>query len=156
MRRSARHAASLLLLAIAATPAPARADDLADVLAANHAFDQALSHRDMRALDALWAHDADVTCIHPSGRALLVGWEAVRKSWAEGTFRRFGEMNVTMADPHVRIHGTVAVVVGVEAVRAKRADDGQAVEFQALTTNTYEKRDGRWLMTHHHASRAAR
>ena len=47
----------------------------------------------------------------------------------------------------------MATVVGTERFQGKRVDNGQSVEFQALTTNIFEKRDGRWLMTHHHASR---
>ena len=142
-----------LVVLLAMVGSPAWADDKADVLAANQAFDSAVSKRDINALEPLWAHDANVTIIHPSSKEPLVGWDAVRKSWAEGTLARFSEIQLSMPNPHVRVNGTTATVVGIEMFRAKRADNGQTVEFQALTTNTFEKRDGRWLMTHHHASR---
>ena len=146
------HLAVLVLFAsVLATPV--RADDNADVLAANKAFDAALSNRNIDDLDPLWAHDSAVTIIHPSSKQPLIGWEAVRKSWAEGTLARFSELTVSMTDPSVRVNGNTAVVVGIENVRGKRADNGAAVEFVALTSNTFEKRDGRWLMVHHHASR---
>jgi ketosteroid isomerase-like protein len=132
---------------------PVQADDKADVLAANKAFDAAVSNRNIDHLDPLWANDGSVTIIHPSSKAPLVGWEAVRKSWAEGTLARFSELSVSMIDPDVRISGNTAVAVGIEIVKGKRADNGAAVEFAALTTNVYEKRDGRWLMIHHHGSR---
>jgi ketosteroid isomerase-like protein len=142
---------TLLLASVLATPV--KADDKADVLAANKAFDTAVSNRNIDQLDPLWAHDSSVTIIHPSSKAPLVGWEAVRKSWAEGTLARFSELSVSMSEPDVRLNGNTAVAVGIEVVKGKRADSGAAVEFAALTTNIYEKRDGRWLMVHHHGSR---
>ena len=131
----------------------ARADDKTDVLAANKAFDAAVSKRSIDDLDPLWVHDGSATIIHPSSKAPLVGWDAVRKSWMEGTFARFSELSVSMSDPSIRVSGNTAVAVGIEIVRGKRADNGAMAEFMALTTNTYEKRDGRWLMVHHHGSR---
>lgn len=132
---------------------PALADDHAEVLAANRAFDAAVSGRDIKVLDPLWAHDGSVTIIHPSSKTPLVGWGAVRKSWAEGTLARFSELSVAMANPSVRVRGDVAVVTGIEVVQGKRAGTGESAAFSALTTNVYEKRDGRWLMVHHHGSR---
>ena len=38
-------------------------------------------------------------------------------------------------------------------VRGKMKD-GQEVAWIALGTNIYEKREGKWLMVHHHASKA--
>ena len=132
---------------------PAWADDHADVLAANRAFDRALSERNIATLEPLWAHDGTATIIHPSSKVPLAGWEAVRKSWAEGALARFSELSVSMDAPHVHVIGNTAVVVGIEIVRGKRANNGEGVEFSALTTNVYEKRNGRWLMVHHHGSR---
>lgn len=144
---------TLLLLFATVLATPVRADDKANVLAANHAFDTAISKRNIADLDPLWAHDDSVSIVHPSSKVPLIGWEAVRKSWVEGTFARFSELSASMTDPNIRVNGNTAVAVGIEIVRGKRADNGAAVEFTALTTNTYEKRDGHWLMVHHHASR---
>ena len=124
---------------------------LAAVAQANRAFDEALSRRDLRAVEQAWLQDAHVIAVHPNGRPPAVGWEAVRKSW-EAAFANFPELSVTMAQPVVRAMGNVAVVVGTELVRGKRPD-GTTVEFQASTTNVFELRDGNWLMVHHQASR---
>ena len=67
-----------------------------------------------------------------------------------GGIARFSELSVSIINPDVRRSGNTAVA---EIVKGKRADNGAAVEFAALTTNVYEKRDGRWLMVHHHGSR---
>ncbi len=130
----------------------ARADDKAEVLAANRAVSAAFSTLDIKAFDPLWAHDDSVTIIHPVSKAVLVGWEAVRKSWADGTLSRYKEITIAMDDPSISVSNNVALVVGIEKVRGIRVN-GDAAEFSALTTNVYEKRNGHWLMVHHHASR---
>jgi len=137
------------------TVATADAQDAAEagkITAVDEAFDAALSRKDIAALDAAWAHDASVTAVHPASKTVIVGWEAVRKSW-EGAFETFAELAVTLKEPNVRVVHHTAWVVGVETVRGRLAS-GASVEFAALTTNIYEKRGERWLMVHHQASRA--
>ena len=118
----------------------------------NEQFDAALSRRDISALDAAWAHDDSVTAIHPSSKAVVTGWDAVRKSW-QGAFDAFPELSVTLKDASVRVVGNLASVVGVETIRGRRPN-GETAEFAALTTNIYELRNGSWLMVHHQASRS--
>jgi ketosteroid isomerase-like protein len=104
----------------------AQADDKSDVIIANQAFDNAVAKRDINAVEALWAHDANVTIIHPASKEPLVGWDAVRKSWAEGTLALFSEIELSLPNPQVRVNGSTATVVGVEKFQGKRADNGQA------------------------------
>jgi ketosteroid isomerase-like protein len=82
---------------------------------------------------------------------LIVGWDAVRKSW-EGTFDRFAEISVSMKEPQIHVAQNVAWVVGLESVQGK-FKNADAVSFTAFTTNMYEERDGRWLMVLHTTSR---
>ena len=149
MRRNLILGGAAALVALP-TIAPAQAGAEA-VMAANAAFDAALSRRDIDALDGMWLHAPHVVAIHPAGRTPLVGWDAVRRSWVE-TCERFSELSVTLADPKAHIAGDTAWVVGIEAVRGKRKD-GADVSFPALTTNVYERHGGKWLMVLHHASR---
>jgi len=102
-------------------------------------------------MEKVWATEPYVVAIHPASKALIVGWDAVRKSW-EGTFDRFSEISVSMQDPKIHINANVAWVIGVEAVQGK-LKNGDPVNFAAFTTNMYEKRDGRWLMVLHTTSR---
>ena len=44
-----------------------------------------------------------------------------------------------MADPIIKVNGSIARVVGLEKVRGKMKD-GQGFAFTALGTNIYEKR----------------
>jgi len=125
--------------------------DIEAVTAANLAFDTALSTRDINAMEKVWAAEPYVIAVHPASKVLIVGWDAVRKSW-EGTFDRFAEISVSMKEPQIHVAKNVAWVVGIESAQEK-FKNGDAVSFTAFTTNMYEKRDGRWLMVLHTTSR---
>jgi ketosteroid isomerase-like protein len=125
--------------------------ELEAVAAANFGFEHALAARDINAMAKVWAPETNVLAIHPSSKAVIVGWEAVRKSW-EGVFDRFTEINVSMKEPQIRISENVAWIVGIEAAEGKLKSGDQA-RFAAFTTNMYEKRNGRWLMVLHASSR---
>ncbi len=45
------------------------------------------------------------------------------------------------------------MAVAVTPVRQK-VRGGAALDYTALATFAFERRDGRWLLVHHHASRA--
>ena len=125
--------------------------DIEAVSAANLAFDRALSARDINAMEKVWAAEPYVIAVHPASKILIVGWDAVRKSW-EGTFDRFSEISVSMKEPQIHVTQNVAWVVGVESAQGK-FKNGNPVSFAAFTTNMYEKQDGRWLMVLHTTSR---
>ena len=125
--------------------------DIEAVSAANLAFDRALSARDINAVEKVWAAGPYVIAVHPASKILIVGWDAVRKSW-EGTFDRFSEVSVSTKEPQIHVTQNIAWVVGVESVQGK-FKNGDPVSFAAFTTNMYEKQDGRWLMVLHTTSR---
>jgi ketosteroid isomerase-like protein len=125
--------------------------DLEAVAAANLAFDTAISSRDIKAMEKVWAGEPYVIAVHPASKALIIGWDAVRQSW-EGTFDRFAEISVSMKEPQIHLAQNMGWVVGIESVQGK-SKNGDAVSFTAFTTNVYEKRDGRWLMVLHTTSR---
>lgn len=139
-----------LLLVISGT-AFARADDKADVLAANAQVEQAFSKLDVKAIEATWAQDGSVSVIHPSSKAPILGWEAVQKTYADHPVR-YKDFSVAMNNPQVTTNGNVAWVIGIEKVYAHRAN-GDVLDISALTTNIFEKRGDKWLLVHHHASR---
>jgi ketosteroid isomerase-like protein len=151
-RRGALVAGLILIAASAGVgaqqPSPSNSNT---VLAANQAFDNALSARDIVAIDSLWAKEPHVIAIHPASKNVIVGWDAVRKSW-EATFDRFSEISVSMTDPQIHVADNVAWVVGVERVEGK-TKTGDPVSFAAFTTNMYERRNGSWLMVLHTTSR---
>ena len=149
MKSFSRSLISLLLVAFGAVSA--RANDKADVLAANTQVEQAFSKLDVKAIEATWAQDGSVSVIHPSSKVPVLGWEAVQKSYADHPVR-YKDFSVVMDNPQVTVNGNVAWVVGIEKVYAHRAN-GDVLDISALTTNIFEKRSGKWLLVHHHASR---
>src|SRR3954465_14894340 len=107
MRRTlvAGIAATLIGLAVAGPETQAQTMDAETVRAAAAAFYAALNARDIRAMEPLWARDADPVMIHPSGpfaRSPAVGWEAVRRSFAEA-WPRFADWSVRVDNMRVRI-----------------------------------------------------
>lgn len=122
--------------------------------AANKAFYQALSAGSIQGISEACAHDDDVTALHEASRSVAVGWQEVLDTWKAVPFDSFSELSVVVSGEVIRVHGPFAWAAGFEKVRG-RTKDGQDFSFTPLGTNIYEKRDGRWLMVHHHASKAA-
>ena len=136
--------------------AHAQPSDAEAVRAAALAFYAALNARDIRAMEAVWSRDADPVLIAPASRSPVVGWEAVRRSFEEA-WRRFEAFSVTVSEPmRVRVGREGALVVAVTPVRTKLRGGGGAVGYTALGTTVFERRDGRWLVVHHHASQVPR
>jgi ketosteroid isomerase-like protein len=129
-------------------------DDEVAVGAANEAFYRALSAGSIEGIAAACAQDDDVTALHEASKAVAVGWPAVLATWNDVPFDAFAQLSVVMSGPVVKVRGPFAWVAGLEKVRGS-TKDGNAFSFTALGTNIYEKRDGRWLIVHHHASKAA-
>jgi ketosteroid isomerase-like protein len=132
----------------------ARADEVADVRAANKAYERAFSSLDIKTIEATWAHDPTVTVVHPSSKMVLVGWDAVRKSYADQPSRH-KDFSVTMDDPMITVRGDIAWVVGIEKVHTVLTS-GETADLSVLATSIYEKRNAGWLMVHHHGSRVSK
>ena len=121
----------------------------AAVAAANTAFYQALEARDLAAMDRVWAHEESASCVHP-GWHRLDGWTEIRRSW-ENIFANARPWSVFCEDVRVEVSGDVGWVTCVEAITPFGADpDEETARMQA--TNILARRDGRWLLLHHHAS----
>jgi ketosteroid isomerase-like protein len=154
MRRTLLLGSAALLAGLATGMGGARAQQAPEaeaIRAANAAFYAALSARDIEALERVWARDGQVFNIFGASRTPLVGWGAVRGAY-EDLFNRFPELSVAMPEPLIGQNGDSALVVGVETLRG-RLPSGEAANLLLPTTNAFVKRDGRWLMVHHHSSR---
>ena len=121
------------------------------LLTANRVFDEALSRLDIAALSAMSLREPHVFAIHPGAREITFGHEAVGKSW-QSVADRFSELSVVLRDPRAVMRDGVGWVTGTETVTGKRKT-GEAVSYSALTTNIFELRDGRWLLSAHLTSR---
>ena len=117
---------------------------------ANARFYRALEELDLPAMDALWAHEGWVRCVHP-GWDILVGWDAVRESWDQ-IFASTRWLRVTPTAIEAAVVGEMGVVVCSENITATTEGDvGVAV---AQATNLFRMTPAGWRMFHHHASPA--
>ncbi|HEX8090734.1 MAG TPA: nuclear transport factor 2 family protein [Blastocatellia bacterium] len=124
------------------------AEDRIRVERANAAFYRALESSVIEQMDEVWAHDTWVRCVHP-GWEMLIGWTQVRESWVM-IFEGGQKMRASPSDVWVCLSGEFAWVTCTENITVfNESGFGSA---QALATNLFVCREGRWLMVHHHAS----
>ena len=95
----------------------------------------------------VWAHQPDVTTLHPIG-GRQVGWNEVRAS-----FEQFAQLcsggELALRDPLIRVASDLAYELAIEAGEATVA--GQQVRFDHRVTNIYRRDAGGWKMVHHHS-----
>lgn len=122
--------------------------DIEAVREANEVFYQAFEKLDIHQMDALWVREDYVKCIHP-GWEVRVGWQEVRDSWVL-IFNHTYEIKFSVNLLDVVVRGDWAWVVCLEMISTQ--DQGNWVEGRVLSTNIFERHEGRWLMIHHHGS----
>jgi ketosteroid isomerase-like protein len=117
---------------------------------ANHRFYRAMETRDLAAMEALWLHAPFTHCVHP-GREALVGWKAIRESWAR-LFTNTGWLRVTPTTLRVEVLGEIAILTCTENISSKSHDEvGLSV---TAATNIFLRTPEGWRLFHHHASPA--
>ena len=125
-----------------------REGEEAAVQAANAGFYRAFESLDLAEMDRVWLHGDHVACVHP-GWNRLHGWDEVRRSWA-AIFQSTSEMRFTVTDVRVELRGDLGWVHCTENIISETR--GSLAITAILATNVFERRAGRWLMVHHHAS----
>lgn len=118
--------------------------DVDAVRRANLDFYGAFESLALPRMEAAWAHDGQVTCVHP-GWPLADGWTAVRQSWST-IFRHTDQMRFRISDEKIDVLGDVAWVVCVEHIRSGGG------EGTVLATNVFRRDGARWRLVHHHGS----
>jgi uncharacterized protein (TIGR02246 family) len=118
------------------------------VAEANAAFYEALTNRDLAAMERLWFRADWVECVHP-GMVSVRGWDEVRVSWTE-LFAAAGSLMVGAVNAHVRLVGDVAWVTCDERIMTR--GDGRLMSSMAHATNIFVRHDGAWRVVVHHAS----
>lgn len=109
------------------------------VLAANLEFYRAFSARDVAAMEALWAQQAPVACIHP-GWPALDDRDEVMESW-RGILANPEAPRISCFDERVLLYGDTALVVCEEEL------DGGTL----IASNLFVREDGAWKIAHHQA-----
>jgi ketosteroid isomerase-like protein len=129
------------------TDDPGPSDRLA-VREANERFYRAFESLDLAEMDRVWLHADHVACVHP-GWSRLHGWDEVRRSWA-AIFQSTSEMRFTITDVRAEARGDLGWVHCTENILSETR--GSVAITAILATNVFERRAGRWLLVHHHAS----
>nr|PZN73723.1 MAG: hypothetical protein DIU57_19770 [Pseudomonadota bacterium] len=92
-----------LLLAATEISNAQTTSDLDAVRAANQAYYEALSARDIGAMEKVWSQsDDDVNVAPPIRPAAHVGWPAIKKQY-ETFWATLDELTVSMENPTIRI-----------------------------------------------------
>lgn len=123
-------------------------EDRISVEQANAAFYRALESSVIERMDDVWTHEDWVRCVHP-GWDMLTGWGRVRESWVM-IFEGGQKMRASPSEVWVWISGDFAWVTCTENITVFNAASFDSA--QAAATNLFVRREGRWLMAHHHAS----
>jgi ketosteroid isomerase-like protein len=119
-----------------------------EVTRANEDFYSAFESLDISRMDAIWAHQEYVTCIHP-GWSIRVGWPLVRDSWVV-IFNNVFSMGFSLTELQVQVAGDVAWVICTENITSRHGDNTQ--NSQVIATNLFERLDEGWKIIHHHGS----
>ena len=114
-------------------------NERAAVLFVNQAFYAAFHDRDLETMEALWAKEAPVACIHPGWRA-LAGREEVMDSWHD--------ILANPGAPEIHCHGAEAFMVGDAAFVVCYEVIEQAV---LVASNIFVREAGNWRLVHHQA-----
>ena len=109
------------------------------VLAANLEFYRAFAARDLAAMEALWARQAPVACIHP-GWPPLCDRDEVMESW-DGILANPDAPRIACFDEQVLLYGDTALVVCEEEL------DGGTL----IASNLFVREERAWRIAHHQA-----
>ena len=114
------------------------------LLAANLEFYRAFAARDLAAMDALWARQAPVACLHP-GWSALKDRDAIMESWA-GILSNADAPRIACFDEQVFLYGDVGLVLCEEEL------EGGTL----AASNMFVREDGGWRIAHHQAGQIVR
>lgn len=146
----------IIALAVSAFGGVANAQQSADVeavKAANQSFYAALSARDLKAMQTVWANKPYVVNIGPRSKAAAVGYdEAVTKYWDNAFNNVFSKLEAQFtSETQVQTDGKLAWVSGLEKATLHLKAGGDPLNIENFVTNIFEKEGDRWLMILHHA-----
>jgi SnoaL-like protein len=108
-----------------------------DVLEANERFYHAFNAKDPTLMDAVWASEHAVSCVHP-GWNLLEGRDAVLDSW-RSILANPDQPRIVSGGADVSIFGELAVVLCRELVAGS----------PLIATNLFVLEAGEWRLLHH-------
>lgn len=121
-------------------------DSKSAVLTANTQFYNAFRNGDLATMQTLWARGDNVCCVHP-GASGISSYDHVMSSWEYVWVNYDFPLEIELRDVQVHVKGDIGYVTCVELIRTKGSNWGRQ-----FATNVFEKVDGQWLISVHHAS----
>ena len=117
-------------------------------------FYEVLSANSIAGVSASCAQDPDVATLLETSAEVAIGWPDVLETWKDKPFASVAERSFVMRKLAIKVHASIARVAGMEQVRGK-LKNGESFAFSALGINVDQTRGDKWLIVHHHASKAA-
>jgi len=102
---------------------------------------------DMKGMEEIWSHAADVTDMGPFGGREM-GWDAVQATFAGEAKRKLGG-HVVCKDMLVRASGDFGYTICNEHGQNMTAA-GKPVVVEHRATNVFRRESGQWKLVHHH------
>lgn len=118
------------------------------VIAANQAFYDAFSNRNLASMNGLWWQGATSLCVHP-GSQVLMGWSEIQASW-QGIFQNTNSLEIDIEIVKVEVDRSLAYVVVREIVL--QSSQGRKIKALSTATNIFQKMAQKWYLVHHHGS----
>lgn len=118
-------------------------DHTVAVLFANERFYYAFSQGNFGEMEALWAQEVAVSCLHP-GHPPIFGRENILHSW-KLILQEGGATGIACQAPEVSIYGDLATVICYESLEGG----------YLIATNIYLRQQDEWKMVHHQAGPTA-
>jgi len=143
-------AGALLLASMA--PAPARADDAADIRAAQESIAAGARARNLDAIMSNYWHSPKLFVFDVYPPRAYHGWDAFRKDWKDFLAAYRGPITYEMQDMYVETDGTYGYVHVIEHIAGTPKASGTPPEINMRITELYHKREGKWVIDHEHAS----
>ena len=110
-----------------------------EVLQANELFYQAFNLKDVAAMEAMWAIEHAVSCVHP-GWNVIEGRDEVLDSW-RSILENPNQPRIVTGGATASLFGEVALVLCRELVAGS----------PLVATNVFVREKGEWRLMHHHS-----
>jgi ketosteroid isomerase-like protein len=121
-------------------------DSKTSILLANARFYDSFRTGDLAAMQTLWAKGDNVCVVHP-GACGISGYDDVMESWEFVWADYEFPLDIQLKDVRVHVKGNIGYVTCREFVKTEGSKWG--VQF---ATNVFERIDGQWFISIHHAS----
>ena len=142
---------TLAAAGLAANTARAAQDDEREVRQAAAQFYVALNALftgDVKPMNQVWSHAADVTYMGPGG-GFQVGWKRVLPNWQAQAARKLGG-TIKPAKMQVTVGRDIAITHNFEEGENTNAENDRPQKVSIRATNVFRKENGKWKMIGHH------